>query len=39
MNLVWKKYQTLTNVAEKFLVKLRGMMFDLPNPPTGLPIQ
>jgi DNA-binding transcriptional LysR family regulator len=39
MNLVWKKYQTLTNVAEKFLVKLREMMFDLPNPPTGLPIQ
>jgi DNA-binding transcriptional LysR family regulator len=26
MNLVWKKYQTLTNVAEKFLVKLREIM-------------
>jgi hypothetical protein len=26
MNLVWKKYQTLTTVAEKFLVKLREIM-------------
>jgi DNA-binding transcriptional LysR family regulator len=26
MNLVWKKYQKLTNVAEKFLVKLREIM-------------
>jgi DNA-binding transcriptional LysR family regulator len=26
MNLVWKKYQTLTNVAEKFLVKLQEII-------------